>query len=65
LNRDTYSDEAKHSMEGGVTTAYLYDGLDIVKETDGLGNTRAWYVRTLNIDEFLTRISADDCQMLT
>jgi RHS repeat-associated protein len=44
---------------GGVTTKYLYDGLDIVKETDGLGNTMAWYVRSLNIDEPLARIAAD------
>jgi RHS repeat-associated protein len=44
---------------GGVTTKYLYDGLDIVKEMDGLGNTKAWYVRTLNIDEPFARIAAD------
>jgi RHS repeat-associated protein len=43
----------------GVTTQYLYDGLDIVKEMDGTGATKAWYVRTLNIDEPLARIEAD------
>jgi RHS repeat-associated protein len=44
---------------GGAMTKYLYDGLDIVKEMDELGNTKAWYVRTLNIDEPLARIAAD------
>jgi RHS repeat-associated protein len=43
----------------GVTTTYLYDGLDIVKEKDGTGATKVWYVRTLNIDEPLARIEAD------
>jgi RHS repeat-associated protein len=45
--------------EGGGDSKIIYDGLDIVKEMDGLGNTRAWYVRTLNIDEPLARIAAD------
>jgi YD repeat-containing protein len=43
----------------GVTTQYLYDGLDIVVEKDGVGAVKAWYVRTLNIDEPLARIAAD------
>jgi RHS repeat-associated protein len=43
----------------GVTTQYLYDGLDIVKEMDGTGATKAWYVRTVNIDEPLARIEDD------
>jgi hypothetical protein len=33
--------------------------LDIVKEKDGTGATKVWYVRTLNIDEPLARIEAD------
>jgi RHS repeat-associated protein len=44
---------------GASTTKYLYDGLDIVKEMDGTGATKAWYVRTLNIDEPLARIEDD------
>jgi RHS repeat-associated protein len=43
----------------GVTTQYLYDGLDIAVEKDGVGAVKAWYVRTLNIDEPLARIEAD------
>jgi RHS repeat-associated protein len=45
--------------EGGGDSKIISDGLDIVKETDGLGNTMAWYVRSLNIDEPLARIAAD------
>lgn len=41
----------------GTTTKYLYDGVDIIQEIQGTAKTN--YVRTLNIDEPLTRIKAD------
>ncbi|MBI5747840.1 MAG: RHS repeat-associated core domain-containing protein, partial [Nitrospinae bacterium] len=41
----------------GVTTQYLYDGLDIIQEIQGSNKTN--YIRTLNIDEPLARIKAD------
>jgi len=41
----------------GTTTKYLYDGLDIIQEIQGTAKTN--YIRTLNIDEPLTRIRAD------
>jgi RHS repeat-associated protein len=41
----------------GVTTKYLYDGLDIIQEIQGSAKTN--YIRTLNIDEPLARIKAD------
>ncbi len=41
---------------GGVTTRYLYDGLDVVMETDASGTPTVFYIRTLNIDEPLARI---------
>lgn len=40
----------------GVTTRYLYDGLDIIQEKDQNGAVTVNYIRTLNIDEPLTRI---------
>jgi len=44
---------------GTVTdTMYLYDGLDIVQEIEN-GVVSANYIRTLNIDEPLTRIKSD------
>jgi RHS repeat-associated protein len=39
-----------------VTTRYLYDGLDIIQERNASGAVTANYIRTLNIDEPLTRI---------
>lgn len=39
----------------GTTTQYVYDGLDIIQEKQG-GTVTANYIRTLNIDEPLTRI---------
>jgi len=39
----------------GTTTQYVYDGLDIIQEKQG-GSVTANYIRTLNIDEPLTRI---------
>ncbi|MEJ2696165.1 MAG: RHS repeat-associated core domain-containing protein [Candidatus Sulfobium sp.] len=42
----------------GVTTQYLYDGMDIVQEIQG-GVVTANYIRTLNVDEPLARIQAD------
>lgn len=42
----------------GKTIQYLYDGLDIVQEIEN-GVVTANYVRTLNIDEPLSRIKAD------
>jgi len=42
----------------GRTVQYLYDGLDIVQEIED-GMVRVNYIRTLNIDEPLTRISSD------
>jgi RHS repeat-associated protein len=42
----------------GVTTQYLYDGLDIVQEIENSVVT-ADYIRTLNIDEPLARVKAD------
>jgi len=41
----------------GATTKFLYDGLDIIQEIVGTAKTN--YIRTLNIDEPLTRIKAD------
>jgi len=40
-----------------ATTKFLYDGLDIIQEIVGTAKTN--YIRTLNIDEPLTRIKAD------
>ncbi len=42
----------------GRTVQYLYDGLDIVQEIED-GMVRVNYIRTLNIDEPLARISSD------
>jgi RHS repeat-associated protein len=42
----------------GVTTQYLYDGMDIIQEIQG-GTVTANYVRSLKIDEPLARIKAD------
>jgi len=41
----------------GTTTQYVYDGLDIIQEEQG-GSVSANYIRTLNIDEPLTRIKS-------
>src|SRR4030042_6229617 len=41
----------------GTTTQYLYDGMNIIQEIQGSNKTN--YIRTLNIDEPLTRIKAD------
>ncbi|MBI5674311.1 MAG: hypothetical protein HZC48_00585 [Nitrospirae bacterium] len=41
----------------GTTTKYLYDRVDIIQEIQGTAKTN--YIRTLNIDEPLTRIKAD------
>ncbi len=43
----------------GITTRYLYDGLDIIQEKNQSGAVTANYIRTLNIDEPLTRIKSD------
>jgi RHS repeat-associated protein len=40
----------------GTTTTFLYDGLDIIGESSTGGDVR--YLRTLNIDEALTRTDA-------
>ncbi|MDI6800834.1 MAG: RHS repeat-associated core domain-containing protein [Thermodesulfovibrionales bacterium] len=40
----------------GTTTKYLYDGMDIIQEKNQSGAATANYIRTLNIDEPLTRI---------
>ncbi|MBI5043378.1 MAG: hypothetical protein HZC10_06035 [Nitrospirae bacterium] len=42
----------------GVTTQYLYDGLDMVQEIEN-GAVAVNYIRTLNIDEPLARIQSD------
>ena len=42
----------------GTTTWYLYDGQDIIQEISATG-AKTNYVRTLRIDEPLTRIHAD------
>ena len=42
----------------GMTIQYLYDGLDIVQEIEN-GMVTINYIRTLNIDEPLARISSD------
>jgi RHS repeat-associated protein len=42
----------------GKTKNYLYDGLDIVQEIES-GTVTANYIRTLNIDEPLARITSD------
>jgi RHS repeat-associated protein len=54
---DAFGRRAQKTLDGG-TTAFLYDGLDIVKETDGAGD--ASYLRTLGIDEALVRTDAVD-----
>ena len=41
----------------GVTTKYLYDGLDIIQELNQDGTIKANYIRTLNVDEPLARIT--------
>jgi RHS repeat-associated protein len=40
----------------GVTTMYLYDGLDIIMEMDEMGAPTASYIRTPSIDEPLARV---------
>jgi len=42
----------------GRTIQYLYDGLDIIQEIED-GMVRVNYIRTLNIDEPLARITSD------
>jgi YD repeat-containing protein len=42
----------------GITTRYLYDGLDIIQEKNASNAVTANYIRTLNIDESLTRITS-------
>ena len=42
----------------GVTTQYVYDGLDIIQEKQS-GAVTANYIRTMNIDEPMARIKAD------
>lgn len=39
----------------GVTISYLYDGVDIIQETSG--GIKTDYIRTLNVDEPLTRVT--------
>ncbi len=41
----------------GVTTKYLYDGLDIIQEKNQSGTITANYIRSLNIDEPLVRLT--------
>ena len=43
----------------GLTTKYIYDGLDIIQELNQDGTVKANYIRGLNIDEPLARIKAD------
>lgn len=43
----------------GVTTKYLYDGVDIIQELNSDGTMKVNYIRTLNIDEPLAMIKAD------
>ncbi|NJD56185.1 MAG: RHS repeat-associated core domain-containing protein [Nitrospirae bacterium] len=43
----------------GVTTQYVYDGMDIIQEKQN-GTVTANYIRSLNIDEPLVRIKADE-----
>jgi YD repeat-containing protein len=45
----------------GVTTQYLYDGLDIIQEKNQSGAVTANYIRTLNIDEPLARKTQYGC----
>jgi RHS repeat-associated protein len=42
----------------GVTTQYVYDGLDIIQEIEN-GQVTVNYIRTFNIDEALARIESD------
>jgi RHS repeat-associated protein len=59
---DAFGRRAQKTIDS-VTTAFRYDGLDIVKETDGVGDVS--YLRTLGIDEVLTRTdSAETGQYL-
>lgn len=41
----------------GTTTKYLYDGLDIIQEKNQSGTVTANYIRTLSIDEPVTRVT--------
>ncbi len=43
----------------GVTTKYMYDGLDIIQELNQDGSVKANYIRGLNIDEPMARIKSD------
>jgi RHS repeat-associated protein len=47
----------------GITTQYVYDGLDIIQEMQN-GAITANYMRTLNIDEPLMRLKADGTMRL-
>ncbi len=51
LNRRT------RKIVNGVSTYYLYDGLNLVAELDSSGDALAWYVYSLSVDEPLARIS--------
>ena len=44
----------------GTATQYLYDGLNLIAELDASGDAIAWYVHTLNVDEPLARVEADE-----
>ena len=52
---DALGRRAQKTLDGG-TTAFLYDGMDLVKETDGVGD--ASYLRTLGLDEALVRVDS-------
>ena len=51
-------DRRVSKVVNGVTTQYLYDGLNIVAETDEYDTVVAWYVMGLSVDEPLVRIDA-------
>jgi RHS repeat-associated protein len=52
LNRRT------SKVVNGVSTEYLYDGINLIAELDSSSNVIAWYVYSLNVDEPLARIGA-------
>lgn len=49
----------ERSVLNGVTTQYLYDGLNIVAEEDASGDVDVFYIMGLNIDEPLARVESD------
>ena len=56
---DALGRRVSKEVVNGVTTQYLYDGLNLIAELDGNGDALAWYVYTLNVDEPLARVASN------